>query len=100
MGSFISVERVHGQMLPGTWTMKSPLSAVRAEVAAVALDGRLHALGGSLDGKAGSYRSPLRAVGSCPGFRQIAERSRSRSQLGQRKFQPAQSAVACKRGTC
>jgi hypothetical protein len=35
--------------------MKSPLPAVRAEVTAVALDGRLHALGGSLDGKAGSY---------------------------------------------
>ena len=35
--------------------MKSPLPAVRAEVAAIALDGRLHALGGSFDGKAGSY---------------------------------------------
>ena len=35
--------------------MKSPLPAVRAEVAAVALDGRLHALGGSFDRKAGSY---------------------------------------------
>jgi hypothetical protein len=40
-----------GQTLPGTWTMKSPLSSVRAEVAAVALDGRLHALGGVVDGK-------------------------------------------------
>ncbi|MGA9895962.1 MAG: hypothetical protein WBQ55_27255, partial [Xanthobacteraceae bacterium] len=29
----------------GTWTFKSPLPAPRAEVAAVALDGKLHALG-------------------------------------------------------
>ena len=35
--------------------MKSPLPAVRAEVAAVVLDGRLHALGGSSDGRAGAY---------------------------------------------
>jgi hypothetical protein len=53
--SLIAVERVHSQTPAGTWTMKSPLPAVRAEVAAVALDGRLHALGGSFDGKAGSY---------------------------------------------
>lgn len=35
--------------------MKAPLPAVRAEVAAVTLDGRLHTLGGSFDRKAGSY---------------------------------------------
>lgn len=47
--SLIAVERVQSQTPPGIWMMKSPLPA-RAEVAAVALDGRLHALGGSLDG--------------------------------------------------
>jgi N-acetylneuraminic acid mutarotase len=31
--------------------MKSPLSSKRAEVAAVALDGKLHALGGAVDRK-------------------------------------------------
>lgn len=31
--------------------MKSPLPAVRAEVAAVAFDGKLHALGGVVDGR-------------------------------------------------
>ena len=35
--------------------MKSPLPAVRAEVAAVALGGKLHTLGGSLNGVAGPY---------------------------------------------
>jgi hypothetical protein len=39
----------------GTWTMKSPLPAARGEVAAVALDGKLHALGGSVSGTAGPY---------------------------------------------
>src|SRR5689334_7142947 len=38
-----------GQTLPGNWTMKSPLSGKRAEIAAVALDGKLHALGGAVD---------------------------------------------------
>src|SRR5215471_4092897 len=55
MGSWSIFDALDGQTLQGTWTMKSPLPAVRAEVAAVALDGKLHALGGSLDGKAGSY---------------------------------------------
>src|ERR1700742_2676811 len=40
---------------PGTWTMKTPLPAVRAEVAAVALDGKLHAIGGAVNGVAGPY---------------------------------------------
>ena len=35
--------------------MKAPLPAPRAEVAAVALDGKLHALGGSVNGTAGPY---------------------------------------------
>jgi hypothetical protein len=55
IASLIAVETVHSQTPAGNWTMKSPLPAVRAEVAAVALDGRLHALGGSFDRKAGSY---------------------------------------------
>jgi len=46
---------VYSQALLGTWTMKSSLPANRAEVAAVALTERLHALGGSLDGRAGAY---------------------------------------------
>jgi Kelch motif len=36
--------------LPGTWTTKAPLPAARAEVAAVALDGKLHVLGGTAAG--------------------------------------------------
>ncbi|MGB6445408.1 MAG: kelch repeat-containing protein, partial [Xanthobacteraceae bacterium] len=39
----------------GTWTFKAPLPAPRAEVAAVALDGKLHALGGAVSGAAGPY---------------------------------------------
>jgi len=35
--------------------MKTPLPAPRAEVAAVAFDGKLHALGGSVNGVAGPY---------------------------------------------
>src|SRR6202790_1709643 len=41
--------------LPGNWTMKAPLPAPRAEVAAVAFDGKLHAIGGSVSGTAGPY---------------------------------------------
>src|ERR1700682_4003296 len=41
--------------LPGNWTMKAPLPAPRAEVAAVAFDGKLHAIGGSVRGNAGPY---------------------------------------------
>src|ERR1700726_4121442 len=55
--SFIAT--VNGQSppatLPGTWAMKAPLPAPRAEVAAVAFDGKLHALGGSVSGTAGPY---------------------------------------------
>ena len=40
---------------PGTWTMKAPLPAPRAEVAAAAFDGKLHAIGGSVSGTAGPY---------------------------------------------
>ncbi len=39
----------------GTWTFKAPLPAPRAEVAVVALDGKLHALGGAVGGTAGPY---------------------------------------------
>ena len=35
--------------------MKAPLPASRGEVAAVALDDKLHALGGSVNGTAGPY---------------------------------------------
>jgi hypothetical protein len=35
----------------GTWTLKAPLPAVRAEVAAIALDGKFHALGGVVNNK-------------------------------------------------
>ena len=40
MGSWSIFDTLDGQTLQGTWTMKSPLPAVRAEVAAVALDGK------------------------------------------------------------
>src|ERR1700761_8658886 len=51
-----SIAPVNGQSSPpGTWTMKAPLPAVRAEVAAVAFDGKLHAIGGSVNGVAGTY---------------------------------------------
>jgi len=46
--SLTSIATVNGQSppgtLPGSWTMKAPLPAPRAEVAAVAFDGKLHAL--------------------------------------------------------
>ena len=55
--SFIAT--VNGQSppgsLPGTWTVKAPLPAPRAEVAAAAFDGKLHAIGGSVSGTAGPY---------------------------------------------
>ena len=35
--------------------MKAPLPATRAEVAAAALDGKLHAIGGAVNGTAGPY---------------------------------------------
>jgi hypothetical protein len=50
-----AAEMVRGQTAPGTWTMKAPLPAVRAEVAAVALGGKLHAIGGAVNGTAGPY---------------------------------------------
>src|SRR5579859_742691 len=55
IASLIVVDRVYSQPLPGTWTMKSSLPAFRAEVAAVAINGKLHALGGSFDGRPGAY---------------------------------------------
>jgi N-acetylneuraminic acid mutarotase len=63
MCSLITVDSVSSQTPPGnapetssgSWMMKSPLPAVRAEVAAVALNGKLHALGGSFGGSAGPY---------------------------------------------
>lgn len=54
--SSVSVERAVSQTPLGTWTMKAPLPAVRAEVAAVALGGKLHALGGTtVQSNAGPY---------------------------------------------
>ena len=50
-----AVGGVSGQTAAGIWTMKAPLPAPRAEVAAVALAGHLHALGGSVGGTAGPY---------------------------------------------
>ena len=35
----------------GSWTIRAPLPSACGEVAAVALDGKLHAIGGSVDGK-------------------------------------------------
>jgi hypothetical protein len=49
------VETVVAQSGGGAWTMKAPLPARRAEVAAAALDGKLHAVGGSVAGTAGTY---------------------------------------------
>src|ERR1700739_876752 len=43
------------QSAAGSWTLKAPLPAARGEVAAVTLDGKLHALGGSVNGTAGPY---------------------------------------------
>src|SRR6202050_4959988 len=49
------VAAVRAQEPPGTWATKAPLPAARGEVAAVALDSKLHALGGSVNGTAGPY---------------------------------------------
>src|SRR5262249_15973684 len=40
------------QTLPGTWTQKAPMPAVRGEVAAAAVGDKLFALGGGVAGKA------------------------------------------------
>jgi Kelch motif/Galactose oxidase, central domain len=52
--SWSAFDPLNSQTLPGTWAMKSPLPMSRAEVAALALDGRLHALGGVIDGRSAS----------------------------------------------
>jgi hypothetical protein len=57
----MTIATVHAQApagsltMKGSWTLKAPLPGARGEVAAVALDGKLRALGGSVDGKAGPY---------------------------------------------
>ena len=45
----------NAQSTLGTWTIKTPLPAPRGEVAAVAIEGKLHAIGGSVNGTAGPY---------------------------------------------
>ena len=49
--TWFGFDAADGQTPLGTWATKSPLPAARAEVAAVAVDGKLHALGGVVDGK-------------------------------------------------
>src|SRR5215469_14349275 len=39
--------RVNAQPAPGNWAIERPLSSVRAEVAAAAVLGKLHAIGGN-----------------------------------------------------
>src|SRR5215469_2988515 len=55
LSSSTAFERVYSQTAQGTWTIKSPLPTVRAEVAAVALEGKLHALGGVFNGASEPY---------------------------------------------
>jgi N-acetylneuraminic acid mutarotase len=50
-----AIEGAQNQTPRGIWTIKSSLPAARAEVAAVALDGKLHALGGVFDSKSVPY---------------------------------------------
>ena len=52
-----SIAPVNGQSptAPGTWTMKAPLPAPRAEVAAVASTASCMRIGGSVNGTAGPY---------------------------------------------
>lgn len=65
MWSWLACDAIDGQTLLGSWTMKAPLPTVRAEVAAVAVDGRLHALGGVLGSRSApnhdeyAIRSPI-----------------------------------------
>jgi N-acetylneuraminic acid mutarotase len=40
------------QLLPGIWTVKGPMPAVRGEVAAVAYQDKLYAIGGNVSGNA------------------------------------------------
>jgi len=44
---------VLAQSHPGSWSMNAPLPSARGEVAAVALGGELHAIGGSVGGNRG-----------------------------------------------
>src|ERR1700676_2332279 len=53
--SLIWIGPVASQSSPGTWTLKAPLPAPRAEVVAAVLDGKLHAVGGAVGGNAGPY---------------------------------------------
>ena len=51
IGCLTATDEVCAQAPFGTWTMQVPLPAARAEVAAVALDGKLYALGGVVNNK-------------------------------------------------
>jgi N-acetylneuraminic acid mutarotase len=58
VSSYVCAELAIAQSTFGTWTLKMPLPAPRTEVAALAVDSKLHAIGGSVNGKS------LRSVGS------------------------------------
>jgi hypothetical protein len=40
----------------GSWTMKKPIPLARNEVALAAVGGKVHVIGGSIQGIAGTYR--------------------------------------------
>ena len=55
VSSYVCAELANAQSTFGTWTLKMPLPAPRTEVAALAVDSKLHAIGGSVNGTAGPY---------------------------------------------
>src|ERR1700680_1987122 len=55
VSSYVCAELANAQSTFGTWTLKMPLTAPRTEVAALAIDSKLHAIGGSGNGNAGPY---------------------------------------------
>ena len=72
-GTLAIIATATAQSAAGSWTLKAPLPAARGEVAAVALDGKLHALGGSVKSKKGDKNTNEHAAPLC-NEREVARR--------------------------
>ncbi len=81
----------HGQS-QGSWTMKAPIPIARNEVALAAVGGKVHVIGGSVQGVAGTYhdeydpcdRSLAHARGAAAWARSHRHRRRERQDLHRR----------------
>jgi len=52
LGALTAIAHAQSQ---GSWTMKAPIPIARNEVALAAVGGKVHVIGGSVQGQAGSY---------------------------------------------